>query len=42
MYTKEPNEERQGRRCYLHSCRYSDNCNIALGLFPSFILDLLA
>jgi NADH-quinone oxidoreductase subunit N len=41
MYTKEPNEERTGTPVVIYAVAY-DCINIALGLFPSFVLDLLA
>ncbi|RYJ53462.1 NADH-quinone oxidoreductase subunit N [Flavobacterium petrolei] len=43
MYTKEPNEERKGTPVIIYAVAViAIVLNIALGLFPSFILDLLA
>ncbi|WP_016990207.1 NADH-quinone oxidoreductase subunit N [Flavobacterium sp. ACAM 123] len=43
MYTKEPNEERTGTPVVIYAVAVMAMVlNIALGLFPSFVLDLLA
>jgi NADH-quinone oxidoreductase subunit N len=43
MYTKEPNEERTGTPVVIYAVAViAIVLNIALGLFPSFVLDLLA
>ncbi|TDE05048.1 NADH-quinone oxidoreductase subunit N [Flavobacterium hiemivividum] len=43
MYTKEPNEERTGTPVTIYAVAViAIVLNIALGLFPSFVLDLLA
>jgi NADH-quinone oxidoreductase subunit N len=43
MYTKEPNEERKGTPVIIYAVALiAIVLNIALGLYPSFILDLLA
>ncbi len=43
MYTKEPNEERKGTPVIIYAVAViAIVLNIALGLYPSFILDLLA
>ena len=43
MYTKEPNEERPGTPVVIYAVAViAIVLNIALGLFPSFVLDLLA
>jgi NADH-quinone oxidoreductase subunit N len=42
MYTKEPNEERTGTPVVIYGCSNSDCIEYALGLFPSYVLDLLA
>lgn len=43
MYTKEPNEERTGTPVVIYAVAVTAIVlNIALGLFPSFVLDLLA
>jgi NADH-quinone oxidoreductase subunit N len=43
MYTKEPNEERSGTPVVIYAVAViAIVLNIALGLFPSFVLDLLA
>ncbi|MGZ9677411.1 NADH-quinone oxidoreductase subunit N, partial [Flavobacterium sp. GNP001] len=43
MYTKEPNEERKGTPVIIYAVAIvAIVLNIALGLFPSLVLDLLA
>jgi NADH-quinone oxidoreductase subunit N len=43
MYTKEPNEERKGTPVIIYAVAViAIVLNIALGLYPSFVLDLLA
>ena len=43
MYTKEPNEERKGTPVIIYAVAViAIILNIALGLYPSFVLDLLA
>jgi NADH-quinone oxidoreductase subunit N len=43
MYTKEPNEERKATPFVIYAVAVTAIVlNIALGLFPSFVLDLLA
>jgi NADH-quinone oxidoreductase subunit N len=42
MYTKEPNEERTGTPVVIYAVAVIAIVNIALGLFPSYVLDLLA
>jgi NADH-quinone oxidoreductase subunit N len=43
MYTKEPNEERTGTPVVIYAVAViAIVLNIALGLFPSYVLDLLA
>jgi NADH-quinone oxidoreductase subunit N len=43
MYTKEPNEERKGTTVIIYAVAViAIVLNIALGLYPSFVLDLLA
>lgn len=42
MYSKEPNEERTGKPFLIYAVAViSIGLNIALGLFPSLVLDLL-
>jgi NADH-quinone oxidoreductase subunit N len=43
MYTKEPNEERKATPFIVYAVAVTAIVlNIALGIFPSFVLDLLA
>jgi NADH-quinone oxidoreductase subunit N len=42
MYNKESNEERTGTPFVIYAVIVALVLNIALGLFPSFVLDLLA
>jgi NADH-quinone oxidoreductase subunit N len=42
MYNKESNEERTGTPFVIYAVCIGIGLNVALGLFPSFILDLLA
>jgi NADH-quinone oxidoreductase subunit N len=42
MYNKESNEERTGTPFVIYAVNRCIGFNVALGLFPSFVLDLLA